>query len=609
MFRRFHFYKFRLGKKGQLIPIFLVVLVVLITMSLVTMNLSKVAFFKTDTSNAADAGSLAGGSVMANVFNGVAQANSAMETGYWEFYALVAVSFAIATYNLIQAHTQAIAGQAAATAAEAAATAAVIAAGSAESTACPSPCAALGFTSAAIGKLAAAGFSIGKAIIAIGLALEAMEVFTTTLIAIFISVAAFAAAQIYFYASIRKMAKEGRESAIELAHKFAFMNSEIGSKLKAGKPASSVVGDDARNNYRDSFSDFLDNIKHGDEYEYRWVDGQERLHFVKTSVKLDKVDTFDLKVAALPSVVELPLLWNIISSAKAATASLTAAGASYASAEASWVAAGVSYTIAEDALVLACACVGPCLSCCHSHCHAGCPCCHTWATQCAAAEAALFAGIETNFAGLKMNALGLESNAAAIATMASMYAPLAIALAGLLPAYPVRSGNLESSFPFIICWIDDIVHDRLVTLRTTQHHQGGDLGLWQTEYPDITSYSVVNFTGLGQIHEPVLRHDASIVETDDPGVTYNRCKSVVEDVSALEGQVVDLYQNAATMESQASETEVEANALLVAGLIEQANALFASADLLRDNADGFRQNAADIETQIKELRTANADCF
>lgn len=83
-------------EKGQLAPVFILVLVVLIIMAMVTLNISKVAQIKTDAGNAADAGALAGGSVMANVFNMVAAAAKQMEVDYWEYFVVVSVSFIIA---------------------------------------------------------------------------------------------------------------------------------------------------------------------------------------------------------------------------------------------------------------------------------------------------------------------------------------------------------------------------------------------------------------------------------------------------------------------------------------------------------------------------------
>jgi hypothetical protein len=99
-------------------------------------------------------------------------------------------------------------------------------------------------------------------------------------------------------------------------------------------------------------------------------------------------------------------------------------------------------------------------------------------------------------------------------------------LLGLLPLREVTSNHLYDPFPLgdvdIYAWIVDINHDRTVTVNTTQEHQGKELypikgrdsGFWQTNYPQISSYTKVDFRGNGNIGNFIPRHDASIIETD-----------------------------------------------------------------------------------------------
>lgn len=463
----FHKNKFRY-EKGQLTPIFIVVLVILIIAAMVTVNLSKVAFIKTDSSNAVDSGALAAGSVMANVFNAVASANSKMETFYWQFYASISISFAIALVTLTMAYTSASSALASAT--------------SAASSACSSPCTAVGLAQAAVA-------STGKAV-------KWLAQFIRSTWGIIISVTAFQIAQYYFYLSIRDMAKKGRKQAIKLGHRFAFINSGIGSKLKEGSQPAGITEPGQKNNYRNEFSRFLDTIEHNAEYTYPWEDGQQREHYVWVKISIDRVDTFKLQVAVLPLPAELALLGGSLALAYSAEASLTAAQASYAA--------------AVGLLTLACACqmaYYACIACCGPK-NPGCCACAAanlacWLAACAAAQSTLSTGI--------------AANSAALSTMTAIFPLMAVAWAGLLPGPIITDSDGDSALPFIICWIDDIVHNRLVRVDTTQHHEGADLGLWQTRYPDTKSYSIVSFQGEGDIHPPVLRHDASIIETDRIG--------------------------------------------------------------------------------------------
>ncbi len=488
---------------GQLAPFLIVILVILIIAAIVTINLGKVALIRTDTTNAADAGALAAGSGMARVFNAVASANAVMEKAYWTFYTAISVSYVLAFWQLTVAYLAATAALAEATVAEAAA-------GSALAQACPSPCTAMGTISVAAG-------SLGAAIVSIAAAIAANTWFIKTTTAILIATMAYWIAQWYYYNIIRRMAREGRQSAIGAGLSYAFTNSGIGSKLKEGEPPEGMT-DQQRRNYRDEFSDFLDDeiggvdVGEGEEYDppylYDWEDGQERIHSVEVDVSIGEVDTYDLKVAALPILVEIALLSLSLDLAYSAEVSLGVAGASYG-------AAGGLYLTAVGLLATACWCQACCLF--------WPPCCACWWSNCTAAMGVISGG-------MVLNATGIAANTAAIASMFPIPALMATAWAGLLPDRVIRSDSDWDPLDllWILCWIEDIrdsdnpdqSHDRLVRVDTTQQHEGADLVLWQTRYPETHSYSVVDFSGEGCIHPPSfggesgLPHDASIIETD-----------------------------------------------------------------------------------------------
>jgi hypothetical protein len=403
----FHKSKF-FCKKGQMAPFFILILVILIIMALVTINLSKVGFIKTDASNSVDAGALAAGSVMASVFNSLAQANSTMEIAYQEFIGTTAAQAAIATGFLMYAKVNS----------------------------CPNPCGAI----------------------------FAMKVYLSTIVAMLTAVAGYHMAQYYFYKDIRKAITKGRNQAVTLGHKFTFINSGTISKLRQGS-APVGVSQEARNNYREEFSGFLDNTITSDEefsysneeYNYPWVDGQNRQHFVRTRVVIDPVDDYELQVTVLPLAAELAALGSALYLGYSAYASLVSACGFQ-------KCCGNPYT--SEA------------------------CCPAWDDMCAKA----------------------------IGEMIVSLASLGVAMAGLAPGPKVNNSLVDSAALFTICWINDIQHNRLVSVDTTQHHQGIDLGLWRMRYPDASgntnSSSVVNFTGTGSIYPPEFRHDADIIETD-----------------------------------------------------------------------------------------------
>jgi hypothetical protein len=367
-------------EKGQLAPIFIVILVILIIMAMVTVNLSKVSLIKTDSANAVDSGALAGGSVMANVFNSLAKANGDMEFWYWTFYTSVSVSYVIAYSALINAARDAC-----------------------------SNCSALAHLNTAI----------------------------ATMFAILAAVSAYWLAQWYFYRLIRDMGTEGKENAIKIAHRFTFMNSGIGGKLKEGSPPAEVTSPEQKRNYGEEFTGFLNNLGSDKAYTYSWRDGDNRAHSATSQVGVDDVDKFSLRVTSIP---------NFATVAGLLTASIA-----------------LSY-VAKIVIKIACA--------------------------------------EKRLCWL------------AIGLLVAIIVLLLSTQVGLLPGGTVTSNSESDALPYIICWIEDVDHDRKFRVDTDQHHEGADLGLWETKYPDTHSYSIVDFTGDGQIHEPLLKHDASIVETD-----------------------------------------------------------------------------------------------
>lgn len=598
--------------KGQMAPIFILILVILIIMAMVTVNLNKAAFIKTESSNSADAGALAAGSAMASNFNAIAQANSQLETYYWEFYAVVSVSYSMALYFLIRAHTTAISAYGLGQQGMLTAAGAMAKAVEASSLACPDPCAAIKPAGEAAAEAAAASQQMSLALAQLAIASPNTVWLIRTSWAILISITGFSVAQLFFYGVIRNMAQKGRDNAVILGHKFSFMNSGTGAKLKEGEPPQTQESEDEpqdldKRNYRETFSDFLsEEIDEKKRINYDWRDGDRRKHDVISNIAIDPVDTFDLRVAALPLPAELLLVRNMITSGEASMALLTKASEAYMAAQMSYMISGISYMTAAAFLAVSCACygcigapiIGPKCAACHK-------------AFCAKAQVKLDAGIKENTLGMESNAEALAENFAAITKMASIYAPLSISWAGLLPGFILRSHDLIDASPFIICWIDDLVHNRLVRADIWQEHQGEDLGLlWEMRYPQTHSYSIVDFEGRGKIYKPVLRHDSSIVETDNQsGQAYDTCPTVKQEIGRLEAQALELEGMVAPLTAQAEDLEADAAVLESAGQVEDANALRKAAGLLRDNVNWCVTQAENNREKAGQIREANTNCF
>jgi hypothetical protein len=109
----------------------------------------------------------------------------------------------------------------------------------------------------------------------------------------------------------------------------------------------------------------------------------------------------------------------------------------------------------------------------------------------------------------------LGENSAALIAMTATFVLLISALAGLFPALSISSSSETDDLPYIDCWISDInVSDYKVRVDTKQTHQGADLGLWKTTYPDTASYAVADFSGRGSIDPPNPRYGSDIVDVD-----------------------------------------------------------------------------------------------
>lgn len=556
MFIYFHKNKFLGNEKGQLAPLFIIIIVVLVIMAFVTVNLSKIATVKTESSNAADAAALAGGSVMANVFNSITQANDEMATAYLQFHATTMALFAIAEGLLIAGRAQM--------------TASLLSgeAGYALSAGCTGVC-------GGSGKLVTAAMAeaIGRNLIT--------KLYTSTVMSIIIGITAYSIATYFHYQLIRDMAEEGRQSAMKIAHQFAFMNSGIGAKLKEGRAPDEIADPDVRRNYRDEFSDFMDRFSEdsfvpADEYTYSWKDGQSRSHSVRVRVDIDEVDTFRLKTTVLPWEAEEALLilgMDII----------------------------IAFLYSAGAALLGASCI--CMACCNNPWTAA-FCCPCWKGLCAA--------------GMALIKVGLFANKLALFKSLAAWQALLLAAAGLTPGPIIRddSGNVLWA---TICWIDDVVHNRMVQVDTWQSHEGADTGLWQTSYPQIHSFSLVDFTGHGKIYPPIddnKKFDPSIVATDVIGESamltgpQKECPKVVREYNKISEEREGFLYTAQEYQHQ----EEELGKLVITYQEqemsrEDIDAMQARMLEARSNKEKYLQDAADKLAERDQWKVAHPQCF
>ncbi|MDD2752357.1 MAG: hypothetical protein PHN59_04430, partial [Candidatus Omnitrophica bacterium] len=413
---------------------FIILLVVIIIMAMDTVNLSKVAFVKTETANSVDSGALAAGSVMANLFNAIGKANERLETSYRDFFDEISILFLTALEHAISAIIESSKAR--------------VEAQQANDMACSDPC--------------GAAVHLNNALCYLTTAMTETDALAATMNEIKDFLIRFHDKQYDYYKKIRQLAEESRNKAMMFGKKFGFMNSGIADKTAD----------------REAFTNFLNNP----EETYEWFDGQERRHYVEVKVNINPVNTFELKVTEYLFSKEKEIIQAIIDLITSAKGHQMLAQTYYN--------AALGWLNAACALALIPA---------------------PFAVECANAQQQL--------------GFGLAENDIAITNLKDVIPKIIDAWKGLFPKGGVFTSTSDSDADDqIICWIEEVIHDHLVKVTSKQEHAGRDeTGVWNARYPDIESYSVVNFEGKGQIHKekngsgyegPVLRFNASIADTD-----------------------------------------------------------------------------------------------
>ncbi len=444
MLRFFYLNKLRY-EKGQLAPVFIAVLAIILIMTLVTVNLSKVSLTKTETSNAVDAGALACASSMASVFNGIAASNSQLEVSYWESFAVISASFVIALYYAIMATIFAVVAH---IIADAGVFMVLAICFITICNGCSSVVDAIknAVTTAVAGVLLAVAAFIMESWVA-----PRLTRLILTMASIIIGVSALHIAQHFFFLNIKRQAMKGRKEALKLGYRIAFKNSGIAGKLRDDTPvvenslelirallasgASFTLNslnqaenyeydfDDEENhsllqllNSQNSFSLFMSTLRHWPLYIYPWQDGQGRGHLVVVTQKTMDVNNYILHSTLLPFPAEMALLSTALGLAIAARALATSTTTAYSAASGSYLSAAV--TFATAAIALAFCCVIP----------ATCP------AACADYEAAYGLAIAGNTSGMT----GIGTNTALISLLIAFYPVLGASYVGLLPGYSSR---------------------------------------------------------------------------------------------------------------------------------------------------------------------------
>ncbi len=512
--------------KGQLTPFFIAILTILIIAIMVTVNIGKVSQIKTHASNSADAGALAAGSAMASIFNSLAVSNQQLVDSNATFHLYMDGFFAEAYDNFDKSWQYSLAAMALAT--------------SNLGIMYLSACAAIVVEIIALVMLALAWWHLNK--------------FKTIIQVIQAYVESQYAAMLEAYQNIRTSITEAIPDAITAGHQLVFANSNISAKLIDD---SEKISEGGWNKTRDDYQDFVDDLGSGTTYTFSWQDGHGRSHSVTSNVSTadvvnydlrhtkwdsDKLDdTFDLiqdlsDVALilyglaftqyLKPINPLPMNVSIGVAARDPSQIFSLSNydvtAIYGSGDSdmngvyddlldldeppddpqAWMGneqnentedqdtQGIFlYSCAVEVVATAIAGIGRVVW------HLA------WDP-----EAWEMAG-ETILWGIIWNAIGL-------ALMPFIKILTDDAYDGLRCIKSFTSSSTADVGDRLICFIEEVEHDRKATVSSTQAHEGQNLTLWQTEYPDITSRAVTDFRGGGNIYLPSWSHSAVLEEAN-----------------------------------------------------------------------------------------------
>lgn len=486
-------FKIRSNLQGQIAPLLLVVLVILLIAAIATINIGRVSIDKTCSANAADAGSLAAASGYASAFNSLAQLNAMLEDNFDIAYASYTAVYEEGNQYLTNAIMYALIS--------AAATAAAAAVGSSE----PMPCVFWGQ------GLAVAALLMVAAVAALESSMNtaAYSIAASYMLSITDS---FYESQLKAFCSDAAFMDGSYENAHNIGFTYAFTNSCIPPKLTSEQS-------DLFNLWLGTVTTESGDVKNWLVYlpaaqgTYSWQDRLSQKHTVTASLDLPKITSYEVQhtVGSHPDIQDL--LNGLITRSQVISGVLNSLSTNLGG-NAGLFLATVAANLATIAL---CACL---------------PFCYAayeiatkimWAIYGKAYSTLtklvlILAPIVAAAGGLSVLLLQTENDEAF-----DDWAPDGIkSIANCQTCLPCRDytdADLASCVPcqeaegLMIVRIAEVIMPRWTArVWTTQKHPGSDSGILATKYPQIESYSEASFDG-GDVGSFDNSYDAQITKT------------------------------------------------------------------------------------------------
>lgn len=451
MFVHFSLYKCQYHK-GQLTPFFIALIVILVTVILITVNISKVSLHRTYTSNAVDSGALAGATVMASVYDGLADSKTSMEKqwalwytqmfnnllriegvreamerdtewaqeqGWYAFvFYVLALIITVSNTSRCDMEWYAVYGLA-----------------------------ILGAVAATFHAFAESNLrGVKRSVPNFKEGIENLQTALTT----------YKEALQGAYRKMRGQVNEAHESAVNIAYKMAFVNSGIGSKLD----------DDQREQYNDWLDDDDAPYNSG---KYSWKDGQGRAHNVNVSVSIDSVGTYNWVVTTLTYTALNDLFDDAIDLCDELYDHIKEAYGDFHRATDAMIVGAVFGII----MALSCLCKD------------------FWLCAIIFWVAWAIWVICLVIAMLYILYQLLTHIPDALDVLDDIQEDIQQITDGFVPRGSVGNPGDDE----VLCYLTSVPHSHLVSVSSSQSHEGKNFGIWETTYPTVKSSAAARFGG------------------------------------------------------------------------------------------------------------------
>ena len=469
--------------KGQLVPFFIAIIVVLVVAALVTVNIGKTSITKTETANACDAGALAGATAMANIFISLAEAKESMKEAWNDFHDSMINGF-VGTTGLLRAihgGTPGVSGlyegglRGALNQGYLAGSiigSTLVYFGTCLIMSCSYCGKGLGALLSGAGTAAQEGgaaYTMSKAISNLKMAKELTASLYSSYQSLLVDgITPWHQGMQENYANLKDSVEQGYDSAVDISYKLAFYNSGISSKLADGGSG---------NNNKEVFSKWLDN--EDAPYilgNYSWQDGQGRAHIVNVDVAINDIPTYTWITAGLTYSAFVNLFTRALVLCDEMKGNITDA-----------ISELFHAIYAPIIMAITGAILGSIF----------CTFCKEASGIWSIVTCALY------YAGVALFYAGALAAQAYIAYATGVYIKNALnnhrsirdtqqnIINGLWPSRTVRNPDNDD----FLAWLEEVPHDHLVKVRSDQSHEGKSYSLWEVVYPRVKSAATARFGG------------------------------------------------------------------------------------------------------------------